>query len=236
MSLILGKDVALQLYISGDYVTIGCAVSCSFEFSNEIILKTDANAGLFRKKRVRISDCRGSVQGVLRSESTPTVLSAWQFLEEGIRRSENDMRFLYTDVNGNDKVISGLWLVQTVSFVSDVSAFTDFDIQFEGTGDITITDIADPGEIVCDEWQWDTWEGVEAELAISGAGVEGRTFTGKEIIAVYREGIEYDPASGTPGNREYGYDNTEISFENAFNPAAPTPERVYVIWLEEGGS
>lgn len=235
MSVILGKDVALQLKVDGDYATIGCAVSCTFEFTNELIGKTDVNAGLFRKKRVRMSDCRGSVQGVTLSDSTATRLSPFFVLQEGIRRSELDMRFVYTDQSGNDKVISGLFLVQTISLVADASAFTDFDISLEGTGGIDISDVNIPGDVVCDEMFRDTWRLAEGATSISGLGtVDGLSFAGKRIIGVYREGDEYDPAT-VVGNRNYVYDLTSISFLNPGNPADPDTglESIFVIFMDD---
>lgn len=236
MGLIFGRDVALQDYVEAvdDYVTVGCATSCSFEFINEIIGKTDANAGLFRKKRVRISDCRGSIQGVLISESTSTRLSAWHFLQEGIRRSERTMRFVFTDEYGAEKVINGTFLVAVVGLVADVNAFTDFDIQLEGTGDIDITSILPPAALLCEDWRRDSWLLAEGATTISGAGLEGESFAGKEILLVFREGMQFDEAEATPGNREFGYDGTTISFENPGMPASPSLEKITVVWIYDG--
>jgi predicted secreted protein len=238
MSIVTGKNVAVQDYIESvdDYITIGCATTMSYEFSNEIILKTDANAGLFRKKRIRMSDFRGSVQGIMDSESTPTRLTCWHFLQEAIRRSERQMRFVFTDELGNDKIIEGKFLVAALSYAADVAAFTDFDLQLEGTGGITIDPVPDPGEIICEDWARDSWILAEGETAVSGAGLEGRSFAGTpagDILLVFREGLEFDAAEGAPGNREYGYDETEISFENA---ALPGGEKVTVVWISEDGS
>jgi predicted secreted protein len=235
MSIVTGKNVAVQDYIESvsDYVTIGCATNMSYEFGNEIIAKTDANAGLFRKKRVRMSDFRGSVQGIMNNESTPTRLSCWHFLQEAIRRSERQMRFIFTDDAGNDKIIEGRFLVAALSYAADVAAFTDFDLQLEGTGDITIDPIPDPGELICEEWERDSWILAEGETAVSGNGIDGRSFAGKEILLVFREGTEFDVSETAPANREYGYDGTEIIFETAGFPGG---EKITVVWISEDGS
>lgn len=231
MALVFGRDVAVQDFVDGDYITVGCATSCSIEYINEIIGKTDANAGLFRKKRVRISDVRISIQGVLISESEPTRLSAWHFLQEAIRRSERTIRMVFTDELGNDKAITGLFIVSTQSLVADVNAFTDFDIQMEGTGGIAITEIAPPGEVVCPEWARDWWA-VSSGNTVNGLGDAGLTFAGKELIAVFRSGAPLNETSGTPGNMEYSFDGTTITVDptNPFNSG----ETVFVIWEDDG--
>lgn len=232
MAIVFGRDVALQDFVDGDYITIGCATSCSIEYINEIIGKTDANAGLFRKKRVRISDVRISVQGVLISESEPTRLSAWHFLQEAIRRSERDMRMVFTDELGNDKAITGKFIVSTQSFVADVNAFTDFDIQMEGTGGIAITEIAPPGEVVCPEWARDWWNTTPGTSTINGLSQGGLTYAGKELIAVFRSGAPLNETTGTPGNMEYAYDGTDIDVDptNTFSSG----ETLFVIWEDDG--
>lgn len=236
MAIVMGVDVLVQDLVDGDYITIGCATSCEFNFINEIIGKTDVNAGLFRKKRVRISDCRGSVQGIMDNVSSPTRLTIWHFLEEAIRRSERTMRFVFTDTAGNNKIIEGSFLVSTLTFVPDVNAFVDFDLQLEGTGGITLSDVAPPGELVCEEWARDSWLLAEGATTISGNGIGGLSFAGKEVLLVFREGTEFDEAEGAPGNREFGYDGTEISFENPGMPALPDLEKITVVWISQDAS
>jgi hypothetical protein len=72
---VFGTGVSVRAKVSGEYITIGCADRCSFQLVNEIIGKTDVNAGLYRKKRVRLGDCNGSVDGIITTESSATRLS-----------------------------------------------------------------------------------------------------------------------------------------------------------------
>lgn len=228
--IVLGRDVNVEALVNGTYITIGCAVSCSFEFENEIIGKTDVNAGLFRKKRVRISDSRGSVQGLTMINNTTTRLSAFYFLQEAVRRSEQTMRFVFVDQAGDTRYISGLFLVRALSLSGDQSGFSEFDLQLEGTGNITIGTVDSPGAdsgLGCPDIDSDTWVMDESENSISGVGQEGKAFAGKEILEVDVEGTQYDYTDGSPGNREYAYDGTDISFETA---APEGGQRVFVIW------
>ena len=86
-SIVMGRDMIMEVKIVADWVPIGCATTCSFQYTNELINKTDVNAGLFRKYRVRISDCTANIQG-LASLVTDTTASSFYFLQEAIRRTE----------------------------------------------------------------------------------------------------------------------------------------------------
>ena len=237
--IVLGRNVNVETLVDGNYIVVGCAVACAFEFENELIGKTEVNAGLFRKKRVRISDTRGSVEGLTTLENSTTRLTIFYFLQEAIRRTEQTLRFVFLDEGGFTRYITGVFLIKTVNINSDVSAFSEFDLQLEGTGNVDIgvvlppgsgsgDDSGDSGAEFCPELFSDYWETVEGETSISGLGTEGRSFADQQVLEVDREGTEHELASGSPGNREYAYDGTEISFDtaNPFNAG----ERIFVIW------
>lgn len=220
---------------SGDpYVTIGCASSCSFNFVNEIIGKTDVNAGLARKKRVRISDCNGSVEGIITTESTADRLTIFHFMQEAIRRSELDMQFIFEDVNGGVKVIQGLFLVSTIGLSADINSWSDFGLDLEGTGGISVTAIDPPPDVSCETVFSDWWETTPGLSGISGTGHAGLSFAGHDVIEVDREGLEHEiVTTGTPGNRQAKYTGGDsITFDptNVFNPG----ETIFVIWVEDG--
>jgi hypothetical protein len=177
----------MEVKIGDDWPPIGCATTCSFQYTNELIGKTDVNAGLFRKYRVRLSDCTANIQG-LASIVTDTTASSFYFLQEGIRRTEIDIRFRFTDEVGNTQAITGKWLVSTVGLTGDVSAFTEFDIAFQGTAGITIEPVVvdSPGSVMCE-----VQETLELVLADGSFSVSSGLLIGsdREIIFVDREGI-----------------------------------------------
>src|SRR6188472_3860305 len=138
--IVMGENMILEHYNGSDWLPIGCAVSCSFQFTNELIGKTDRNAGLFRKYRVRMSDCTANVQGLV-SLVTDTTVSVFYFLQEAIRRTEQQLRFRFTDEGGNTQSIEGNWLVSSTSINGDVSAFSEFDLSFPGTSGVTLAPV-----------------------------------------------------------------------------------------------
>jgi predicted secreted protein len=237
MSEVTGSGVAIaarEALGSGEYVLIACASSISFNYVNEIIGRTSVNSGSYREKRVRISDCRGSVSGVVLAENEPNRLSIFHFLQEGIRRSEIDLQFSWQDRHNNVVSISGRFIVSTIDLTSDISQFADFDLALEGTGAITMGEIEPPGDVVCDEFESDWWNLGEGESGISGNGVNGRSFAGKRVIEVSRTGYGGMEIidSGIPGNAQALYSGgSTITFDpgNPFNEG----EQVFVIWVEQ---
>lgn len=223
-----GKDCLLQCEVDGNYITIGCATSITFTFKNELIGKTDVNAGLFRKKRVRISDCSGAIQGLQTLSNTTSILSVMYFLQEGIRRTEQPLRFVYEDEVGVTRVITGNFLVSEVSITSPVEDFSEFDLTFEGTGGITIGDLPSPPDSECPEVFSDYWQPAAGATTVSGTGEGGKSFASHEIIEVMREIVPLTFTSGVPGDGEYGFNGTTITIwsDNPFNGE----EKVLVIW------
>lgn len=227
--IVIGRNVSLEANIDGSYIGIGCAATTTFRYVNEIIGKTDVNAGLFRKKRVRISDFSASVSGLVTLYNTTAKVSAFYYLQEAIRRSENDLRFTYTDEGGVSRVISGLFLVETHEMTHDYEGFAEFDIEFQGTGDLTISDLPSPADPDCFEAFSDWWTGNEGASTIAGTGDAGKSFAGHEILEVVREmGPPLSYTAGTPGDREYAFDGTTITTWSG-NPYS-AGERIFVIW------
>lgn len=230
-AVIFGTNGTIEVKVGGNYFPIGCFTSFSFRHNNELILKTDVNAGLFRKRKVRISDCSASVSGLTTLENDTTA-STFYFLQESIRRTEQDIRFTFLDQDNVSKQIQGIFLLETGEVSGSVEDFSEFELEFLGTGGFTISAVDESPEPLPDGLMWDYWETTPGEFAISGAGHYGRSFAGvsfENLVEVDREGTQYDTTESAPGNRQAQYDGTNIEFENAFEDVSPV-ERVYVIW------
>lgn len=234
-TVVTGENVSVEVETSpGTWFFIGCATDFNFEFTNEIIGKTDVNAGLFRKKRIRMSDCRASVQGVATVMNDEKV-SVFYFLQESIRRSELNIRLRYEDKASNYITITGIFIVQFIGVTSNVSDFTDYDIQLEGSGGVTLSSVDDPTEVVgCPELKSDTWATTAGLSVIAGSGQNGLSFAGHNVLVVTRAGLVMEIIStGTPGNMQAKYTgSTSITVDptNPFNDG----EEVVVVWEEDG--
>lgn len=227
-----GSDMVLECKVSGTYYPIGCATDCEFNFNNEIIGKTDVNAGLFRKKRVRISDSQMSVSGLTTLENDSS-LSVFYFLQEGVRRSELDIRIRFKDEALVEKQIQGIMVIESIRIGGQVDDFSEFDISFQGTGPVTQSDI-DPGDTgLPGQVLWDWWDTTPGEFSISGPGHYGRSFAGQDVLEVDREGTEFSQDGGNPPSMALRfYDGVSTIYFNPdlpFNPGT----RVFAIWQEQ---
>ncbi len=230
---VLGKGVILRAVIAGEPIEIGCAASISITIENEIIGKTDVNAGGFRKKRVRMADCNASVDGIILTESASGRLSVFYFLQESIRRSEIALQFLFQNTSGEVKSISGNFLIASTDLNGSQTGFGEFSMQLEGTGGITIDDTDLPPEVVCERIESDWWETTPGLSGIAGSGMAGKSFAGKRVLQVARTSDVYSIiTSGSPGNLQAKYTGgSTITFDpaNPFNAG----ETVFVEWAED---
>jgi len=232
-TVIHGSNVNCLVKINDIWTYIGCATGCVFEFLNEIILKTNRNAGLFRKKRARISDSRSSVSGVMTSGANTEKASIFYFLQEGVRRRELEFQFLYIDEAQNDISVLQTAIVQDIQLAADVSNFAEFDMQLEGTGNITVGTVLPPSPTDCPVILSDWWVTTPDATSITGASANGiaTTLAGKTVIEVDREGLQQNETSGTPGNRQYRYTGTNLLETDINSPYLPD-ETIFVIWTE----
>jgi hypothetical protein len=230
---IYGKDCYIYIKSGDDWYLIGCGISCSFEADNEIILRTGINDGLFPKKRIRQTDWRGTVSGVMISMSDDERVSPFYMLEETIRRNENTYKFEYTDLAGVTKTLTGSALIKTETINADQTSFAKFDISLEGTGAFTVDDADSPTDVVDENVDSDYWTTVAGEYAISGNSVDGKSLTGKTILAVSREGVAHDPiTSGTASGRQARFSTLAGSI--TFDSSIPfsSGETVWAMWKD----
>lgn len=232
MEPIHGTGVLFSLKVEDEFFPILCAVEMTLECSQEVLLATTAGTGIWRQKRLRqLSEWFMDVSGLSKIDNTDGQISFFYLLQENIRGSEQIIQAMYEDDMGNTQVLTGTVLIPTLRFSANVGSFADASVRFEGAGAMEIEDIiSDVESGVCEELESDTWIMAEGEDSVTGLGNEGRSFAGKEILDVARDGISHDYTSGTPGNREYAYNGVTISFDPT-NPAA-ADQTVYVEWKQ----
>lgn len=212
---VYGKDVVLMVSNGIEYIAVGCAFSCGFSFTNELINKTDVNAGYAIKRRVRMSDCSATISGLTTLENTAGVVSVMWFLQESIRRTVLSLQILMTDEAGLMKTITGDFVIESVDLSGDVSGFGEFTINLQGTGGIGIAAVDPPSgsiEPVCEVEDTLYLTLVEGEYIIHDSRLQG-DYT---ILWITREGMGYDETTGVAGNRQFVYHKIAGNIE--FNP------------------
>jgi hypothetical protein len=172
-----------------------------------------------------------TLNGLTKIDNTDGQISYFYLLQENVRGTEQTIQIIFEDTDGNIQVIEGTVLIPDITFNSSVGSFSDVNVTFEGSGRFTIEQSlsgAQSGSGLCETILSDTWIMAAETNSISGAGNEGRSFAGMDILEVDREGTQFDYTSGSPGNREFSFDGTNIIFQDDV-PAGQT-ETVFVLW------
>lgn len=212
-----GRDIVVLQLIDDNWFEIGCATDCSFRFINEIIFKTSRNSAGAREKKVRISDCNGTVNGLIKTSNDNDVLSIFWFLSQGINRIEGTFKFLFTDEDGGDRSITMRAIVESIELRGPVDAFGGFDLNLEGTGGYEMDSLDVPGSST-DNVDSDTF-------TIAGGLIQDNRLIGATIIGVWREGTDLS---------SMGISYSHNSVTGEITPDAATTidgQKLFVIWL-----
>lgn len=231
MEPIHGKDILLSIKVGDEFIPVICAIDMTFTCTQEVLLATSVDTGIWRRKRLRnLSEWNVQVSGLSKIDNSDGQVSFFYLLQENIRGSEQTIQIMFEDSDANTQVLEGVVIIPQLTINGNVGSFADATISFEGTGAVEIgIPISDVDSDLCDDLVSDVWVLAEGEFAINGAGQEGNSFAGKDILEVDREGTQYDYTNGSPGNREFAYDGTDISFADA---GITDGEKVYVLWKQ----
>lgn len=230
--IVQGRNVTVYVLVSGIPLAVGCADSVEWNFENEIIGKTDVNAGLFRKKRVRISDFTATISGLVVLEETSDTASPFYFLQTAVSRETITLQIIFEDDSGNTRMIEADYLVQSERLSGGAGAdFSEFNLTLEGNGSLSIGDAPSPVDTECLNTFSDWWQPTNGATSFSGAGNNGNSFAGQTIVHVQREmATPLVLTGGTPGDGTYSFDGTTVGVwaSNPFNGS----EKIFVIWQQ----
>lgn len=228
MEPIHGNNCLLSIKVDDTFYPVLCAIDFTFSVRQEMVLATTVDTGVWRQKRNRgLSEWSVTISGLTKIDNTDGQISFFYLLQESVRAQVQTIQAMFEDSDGNTQVLEGLVIMPEMSINANVNSFADASIVFEGAGEVVVQEVvSEPLSEMCEQIYSDTWEAVAGETTISGTGQEGRSFAGKEIIEVVREGMQYDYTDGAVGNRMYGYNGTTVTFEVPFMDG----ERVYVMW------
>lgn len=227
-NVVQAKNAILFGWLDG-WFPIGCETNFNYHYENELITKTDRNAGSFRKYRVRISQNSGSVEGVVTTTNIAESLSIFYYLQEAIRRSEQQFKFSWTDDDGGLKEITGLFVIKDIDIPNQAGGFSTFTMDLQGTAGLTI-DPVDPPDDGSDEGiDSATWNTTVDATSISGLSVDSKSYVGKKILLVSRSGAPHNLVTGTPGNLQAQVSEpagANINFLQPFNAG----ETIFIVW------
>jgi hypothetical protein len=234
-AVIYGKQCVMEILLESNWYPIMCQSEMSFKLSQEVLLKTTPNSGLFREKTTRFAEASASVSGLTPIENGTTI-SAFYLIQESVRTKVQSIRLKYIDQLGASKQISGSVIIVNTDVGSNVGDFCSATVDFEFTGAFVIEDVTDPPAGTIQIYS-DTWNVTPGQNWIDGLGYSnllGYTIEGKTILEVDRSGIQYDfvgYSNSTPvGNRQVKYNSTTHRLE--FEPGADfnAGETVFIIF------
>lgn len=230
MNIVQAKNAIMFGWL-GAWYPIGCETDFVYTSSNELITKTDRNAGQNRKYRARISDGSASVEGIV-TTSNDERLSIFYYEQELIKRTIQQFKFAWTDDDGGLKEITASFVIKDIEIRNPQGNFSTFSMELQRTSGITIDPVEPPDDESDEGIDSDTWDLAEGESSISGLSIGGKSFNGKEVLLVSREGAPYVLVTGTPGNLEAQVSEPSGSTINFLNPGNPGGERVFVVWKD----
>lgn len=236
---VYGREVVLEMLVSGVYYPVLCATDCSFTRSPEVIEKTSPSSGLFKEFMTRREEWSMSVSGLTKIENA-AALTFFYILQTSVRRLAQDIRITFTDSDGDSKQITGTVLIGEQIISGPASDFSNCSIEMKGTGAFAIADTAPPIPGTFDIFS-DYWQTVNGQSYIDGASsgtspaavANGGAFTlaatNDEILEVSLEGDEYDVIlSGTPGNRQCKFTTSPVRITFQAGVVFDGTQRVFV--------
>lgn len=222
---ILGKNGFAQIFITDQYYELLCFKSMVLDIEDEEIETTGPNSGRARDYTTGLSSGTLSVSGVTTIANTASVISAFYMLQH--RNEVHPIQLSYTSMDGTTVGISFNAIVRRTTLTNDVSQWGQSSLEFRITGEQNAgAIISPPGALDIFSDYWNTTPGATSVTGLSV--VHGYNLVGIIPVAVYREGVEHDLVTGTPGNRQARYVDPAVQFEIAFNSG----EKVFILFTE----
>lgn len=210
---VLGYGVAIEMHDGVSYKPVLCAETCTFNRSPEIIEITGPATGLYRDYMKRREGWTADVSGLTKIEND-TALTFFYLLQTSVRNQKHPLRFVFTDVDGASKQVTGNVLIGEMSISGQAGDFAKGSISFIGSGAFAVT-ATDPVSPTGYNFMSDFFQTVNGHSYISGASsgqYTGVAFTIGDtdiIVDVDVEGTGFNIVTGTPaaGSRECRYDS-----------------------------
>lgn len=219
MNLVKGKNIVVSMNLSGIYYPMFCAKTAELVLDQDEIEVTSVNSGFDREYEPGMSSQTLNCTGIHILDNTGSRISA-NYLRTNIRRVVQAVRVTQTDDDGNVYVDNFSAIIKRVSISRDTAGYAQSAVDLRITGTVSSTTVIPPNP---------DGIGVIYKSTTPGANtVSDAILSGKTIIEVEREGIEFDLIVGTPVNRQVAFSGTTLTFDaaNPFN----TGETVKVIY------
>lgn len=233
---VLGKNVFVEMLISGIYYPIFCGKTADLPLEQDEIEVTHVNSGSEREYVPGMSNFLLNVAGVTVLDNTENRVSILYFMQLAIRRSINTYRMRFIDQDGGAEAVIFDAFVRNSNVTKDVTTWSQSSVTMRITGALTFTSvIPPPATPTCEQEDTIYTELAEGDLFVTDALLipgAGETIT---ILHVSRSGTTYYETNGTPGNLEFLYTPAtgKITFSQPGNPAFPDLEPISIEYKIE---
>lgn len=147
-----GRDFKLYVLDSGEYKLLACLTDCSFSINAGKIQITSRTTGKWQAFDYTDLSWAGSASGVFFIQLVAGGITPFQLTSSIINQLKPTIQFRLFDREGYGYFVEGDIMLDSMSFTGAVEDFATFDLQFSGTGPLTITDaIRDCGLTDSDE-------------------------------------------------------------------------------------
>lgn len=227
MNTVKGNNVIIEMLISGVYYPVFCGKTMEFTQNQELIEVTSINSVVAREYEGGMTTADLTITGVTILDNTGGKIAITYMMQESIRRAVQTMRIRMTDDDGSSIQIAFSALITSNVLSRAVGQYSGSTTTMTVTGEPTISIvILPPGTECVENSLYLTF--TAGQTQVSDALLEQ---TGVRILQVDREGMQCDPTTGTPGNRQYKFTGGTGNGIVAFDPTNPSNgETVYVLY------
>ena len=224
MAKVQGKDVAVYIYVGGQWLLYGCALSCSLDVQTDFVETTFLDSGKYRDFVPTVNSFTGEISGLVNLEE-PDLLSLPDLRQKQLNHEKLYMTFQREDMDGNIYSDQCYFFISSSKDDASFDGLNSFSISLRGTGAITqvFTPITIGGSKVTR---------LQFTLPANVTTITRTELIGKDVLEVVRDGIGNSKliTTGSPTNKECLVENTTGDLTWAIPSADDGTEECYVLY------
>jgi predicted secreted protein len=224
---VYGKDVVILAKKNGspDYYPFACAESVKLKMETELVNTSTVDTGAWETSAPSGRNSWSAIlSGVLvLKDEIDNLWFGWEMFLLQVRSEGLDLKFVMTDVEGNEKFATGAVWVPSSEISGDAEEFANYMVNLQGNGQLDMSGILDviPEDMGDIRIEWIATEGQTVYQdnrligLINETGQNGR----KDVSEVSWEGDDkfFVITEGEPSDRQVKLDNVNgtLRFKNA---------------------
>lgn len=133
---VYGKDVVIMAWKVNDYYPFACAEEVFLEMNSELISSTTGDSGAWDYYEYSgRNNWNASLKGTtVLQDAIDDLWFSWEMFLLSVRSQTMDLKFLFTDNQGNQKYATGKGLIPNSTISGVAEDFSDYTVKFQGSG------------------------------------------------------------------------------------------------------